>query len=98
MQTLMTCCMQVSTIKPDNFTPTVIKQTSDYLAAEFTSPLFGFTDDVEFFFSDRKDSAGPIVEYRSASRIGESDFDINRKRIRAVRKALEEKGWKSVGY
>jgi uncharacterized protein (DUF1499 family) len=38
------------------------------------------------------------VEYRSASRIGESDGNINRKRIRAIRKELEKKGWASVGY
>ena len=38
------------------------------------------------------------VEYRSASRIGESDGDINRKRIRAIRQALEKKGWKSLGF
>ena len=35
------------------------------------------------------------VEYRSASRIGESDNDVNRKRIRALRKELEKKGWRS---
>jgi uncharacterized protein (DUF1499 family) len=38
------------------------------------------------------------VEYRSASRIGESDGDINRKRIRTIRKELEKKGWKSSGF
>lgn len=38
------------------------------------------------------------MEYRSASRIGESDGDINRKRIRAIRQALEKKGWKSLGF
>ena len=38
------------------------------------------------------------VEYRSASRIGESDGDINRKRIRSIRQALEKKGWKSLGF
>lgn len=32
----------------------------------------------------------------SASRIGESDGDINRKRIKALRKALEPLGWKSI--
>ena len=37
-----------------------------------------FVDDVEFYFPDGKN----IVEYRSASRLGESDGDINRKRIR----------------
>lgn len=36
-------------------------------------------DDVEFWFPPGKDS---IVEYRSASRRGNFDFDINRKRIK----------------
>ncbi len=35
---------------------------------------------------------------RSASRIGESDGNINRKRIKALRLELQKKGWKSVGY
>ena len=55
-----------------------------------------FVDDVEFYFSD--DEGDARVEYRSASRLGESDGDANRKRIRALRKALEEKGWRSVGF
>jgi hypothetical protein len=38
------------------------------------------------------------VEYRSASRIGESDGDINRKRIKAIREALQTKGWRSTGF
>jgi uncharacterized protein (DUF1499 family) len=46
-----------------------------------------FIDDVEFWF--RPNSR---VEYRSASRIGESDGNINRKRIRAIRQELEKKG------
>jgi len=37
-------------------------------------------------------------EYRSASRIGESDGDINRKRIKALRVELQKTGWESVGY
>jgi len=84
----------VSTLKPDKFEPTIVRQTDDYLYAEFQSPTFGFIDDVEFFFTG-KDSQ---VDYRSASRIGESDGDINRKRIRAIRKELEKKGWKSIGF
>lgn len=35
---------------------------------------------------------------RSASRIGQSDGDINRKRIKALRLELQKKGWKSIGY
>ncbi|EIE25959.1 hypothetical protein COCSUDRAFT_40168 [Coccomyxa subellipsoidea C-169] len=83
----------VSSLKPDNFEPRIVKQTDSYLYAEYQSPTFGFIDDVEFFFpgNDR-------VEYRSASRIGESDGKVNRKRIKALRQALEKKGWESVGF
>ena len=89
--------LQVAVIKPDNFTSTVIQQTDDYLYAEFQSPTFGFVDDVEFWFPANKQKDG-ICEYRSASRLGESDGDINRKRIKAIRLELEKKGWKSIGY
>ncbi len=54
-----------------------------------------FIDDTEFWFPP---DTGPRVEYRSASRIGESDGGINRKRIKALREGLEKKGWRSVGY
>ena len=58
------------------------------------SAMTGFIDDVEFYFPP----GSSTVEYRSASRIGESDGDINRKRIKALRQALEKKGWQSVGF
>lgn len=57
--------------------------------------ILQFIDDVEFYFPPGDRS---IVEYRSASRIGESDGNINRKRIKAIRQALEKKGWASIGY
>ena len=86
----------IATLRPDGFTPRIVKQTDDYLYAEFESPTFGFVDDFEVFFpADRK---GSVVEYRSASRIGESDGDVNRKRIKAFRLELQKKGWKSLGY
>ena len=60
------------------------------------TPARSFIDDVEFFFS--KERPGE-VDYRSASRIGQSDGDANRKRIRALRKELDAKyKWKSVGF
>ena len=34
----------------------------------------------------------------SASRIGESDGNVNRKRIKAIRLELQKKGWRSIGY
>lgn len=84
----------VKNTKPDKFEPNIVKQTDDYLYVEYASPLLGFVDDVEFWFPGN----GSRVEYRSASRIGESDGDINRKRIKALRLALQEKGWVSVGF
>lgn len=53
--------------------------------AEFESKRLGFVDDVEFYFQPDSSS----VEYRTASRMGKSDFDANRNRIRDVRKALQ---------
>ncbi len=83
--------------KPDNYTPTVIKQTEDYLYVEYKSSILGKVDDVEFWFPDDKAKEG-TVEYRSASRTGkdEGKNDPNRKRIRDLRKALEKKGWAST--
>lgn len=85
----------VTALKPDGFMPTVVKQTDEYLYVEFESPTFGFVDDVEFWMPADKPG---MVEYRSASRIGESDGDANRKRIKALRVELQKKGWRSVGY
>lgn len=59
----------ISNTKPDNFTPTIISRKDDYVYAEYQSPTFGFIDDVEFYLPSGKST----VEYRSASRIGESD-------------------------
>lgn len=62
----------------------VITANESYVRAEFTSPLFRFVDDVEFNIS--KTSTGDIVIHvRSASRIGYSDFGVNRKRIERIR-------------
>ncbi|PIN23794.1 hypothetical protein CDL12_03490 [Handroanthus impetiginosus] len=78
--------------KPDNFTPKITEKTDDYVRVEYESPILGFVDDVEFWFPPGKK---PIVQYRSASRLGNFDFDVNRKRIKALRLALEKKGWAS---
>lgn len=85
----------VKASSPDGFTPTIVKQEEDYLYVEYQSPLFGFVDDVEFYFPG---GPGSRVEYRSASRMGNTDGDINRKRIKALREALQKSGWKSIGY
>ena len=63
---------------------TVTQQTGDYLAAEFTSSLFSFVDDVEF----RLDANA--VQVRSASRVGYSDAGVNAERVTALRALLAQ--------
>jgi len=55
-----------------------------YLHATFTSSLFRFVDDVEL----RLDSAAGVIQIRSASRAGRSDFGVNRQRIERIAAAL----------
>ncbi|TKB11809.1 DUF1499 domain-containing protein [Desulforhopalus sp. IMCC35007] len=58
----------------------VIAANDNYVRAEFTSPLFRFVDDVEFYIYTT--SAGEtVIDVRSASRLGYSDLGANRKRI-----------------
>jgi uncharacterized protein (DUF1499 family) len=85
----------IQSTKPDNFTPRIVEKTDDYVYVEYLSPFLGFVDDVEFWFPPGKRS---LVEYRSASRSGQIDFGFNRKRIKALRKALERYGWESIGF
>lgn len=62
----------------------VISETENYLYAEFTSSLMGFVDDVEFYV----DEASGTVQVRSASRMGQSDLGVNRKRIETIRSLM----------
>lgn len=55
-----------------------------YLHATFTSRLFRFVDDVEL----RRDAVSGLVQVRSASRVGQSDLGVNRKRVEAIRARL----------
>ncbi|MES2719315.1 MAG: DUF1499 domain-containing protein [Pseudomonadota bacterium] len=62
----------------------IIQQTPTYVYAEFTSPLMGYVDDVEFAL----DVDRGLVHLRSASRLGYSDLGANRKRIESIRAQL----------
>jgi uncharacterized protein (DUF1499 family) len=59
----------------------IISQEDTYIYAEFTSALFRFVDDVEFYFDD----TAKTIHMRSASRVGYSDLGVNRKRIETIR-------------
>ncbi|MBD3880969.1 DUF1499 domain-containing protein [Phormidium tenue FACHB-886] len=66
----------------------VITADEDYLYAEFTTPLMGFVDDVEFYL----DRSANVVQVRSASRLGKSDLGVNRQRVEAIRSKFSEIG------
>lgn len=68
---------------------TIGRDEDDYLWATFKTSLFRFVDDVEF----RMDAPNTVIHVRSASRIGYSDFGVNRKRVETLRRRFsEEKG------
>lgn len=67
----------------------VVVNRADYIHAEFTSAVFRFVDDVEFLFSQERDGE-VVVDIRSASRVGHSDFGVNRKRMEAIRGKLNK--------
>lgn len=64
----------------------IITQSPNYLYAEFTSAIMGFVDDVEFYL----DEGAKVIHVRSASRLGQSDLGVNRKRIETIRAKLQE--------
>jgi len=68
----------------------IADEYDSYIHAEFTSALWRFVDDVEFYFDDHT----KLIQVRSASRLGHSDFGVNRKRVEAIRDAwmVMEKG------
>lgn len=64
----------------------VIEERSNYLYIEFTSAIMRFVDDVEFYFDD----SAKLIHLRSASRLGQSDLGVNRKRVETIRAEFEK--------
>ncbi len=64
----------------------IIETTDTYIRVEFTSNLLGFVDDGEFYFPEDDG----VIQVRSASRLGESDLGVNRRRIEQIRLALQD--------
>ena len=64
----------------------IITENKNYLYAEFTSAIMGFVDDVEFHL----DGDAKVIHVRSASRLGQSDLGVNRKRIETIRTKLQD--------
>jgi uncharacterized protein (DUF1499 family) len=55
----------------------VIDEDNHYLAATFTSSVFRFVDDFEI----RQSNSSAKLHIRSASRLGYSDFGVNKRRV-----------------
>ena len=64
----------------------IVKNEGNYLYGIYKSPLFGFIDDIEFFY----DSSSKKLKYRSASRVGKSDLGANKDRIDEIFFILNE--------
>ena len=62
----------------------IVARKANYIHVEFKSRIFGFVDDVEFFFPLDQ----PVIHARSASRKGYYDFGVNRRRIEAIRNSF----------
>lgn len=66
----------------------IVAEREGYLHAEFTSRLLGFVDDLECVLDER----ARVIHVRSASRLGYSDFGVNRARVEALRARLRDAG------
>ncbi|NES99438.1 MAG: DUF1499 domain-containing protein [Sphaerospermopsis sp. SIO1G1] len=64
----------------------VIEQTDNYIHALSKSRIFKFIDDVEFYLPEDES----VIHIRSASRVGESDLGVNRRRMEQIRLALQD--------
>jgi uncharacterized protein (DUF1499 family) len=66
----------------------IVTVTDDYIHAECSSAVFGFVDDLELHLRSAQNS----IAVRSASRLGHSDFGVNRKRVENFRLLLRQQG------
>ena len=67
---------------------TITAVTDNYLHAECRSAVFRFVDDLELELRPGEN----IIAVRSASRIGYSDFGVNRSRVERLRSVLQSRG------
>ena len=82
-QTARGTLLKVLTVVPRT---EVVEQTDNYIHALSKSRIFRFVDDVEFYFPENEN----LIHIRSASRIGESDLGVNRRRMEQIRLALRD--------
>jgi uncharacterized protein (DUF1499 family) len=59
----------------------IVTEQENYIHAEFTSAIFRFVDDAEFYIDDTQ----KVIHVRSAARLGYYDFGVNRRRMETIR-------------
>jgi uncharacterized protein (DUF1499 family) len=60
----------------------IVRDDDIFIHTEFTSCVFRFVDDVEFYIDDNS----KLIHVKSASRVGFSDLGVNRRRVENIRK------------
>lgn len=78
--------VQIKTILADFPRFKIVKAENNYLYIEATTLVFRYVDDLEIFLDDKN----KLIHFRSASRIGQSDFGANRKRVEQIKAALNK--------
>ncbi|MBC87079.1 MAG: hypothetical protein CL677_07845 [Bdellovibrionaceae bacterium] len=64
----------------------IVEKNETYLHATDTSLIFRFVDDFEALY----DGDTQTLHFRSASRLGRSDFGVNRKRVEKIKSLLQK--------
>ena len=64
----------------------IVEEKNFYFKAEVTSLVLRFVDDLEVYFCPETKT----LSIRSASRVGYSDFGVNRERVEDFRKSLND--------
>lgn len=65
----------------------IVFEKADYMHVESTSSLLGFVDDFELHLRQQEG----IIAVRSASRLGHSDFGVNKQRVEDLYRELNQK-------
>lgn len=63
----------------------IIEVKDGYIAATFSSAIFGFIDDLELRITDDNK-----LHFRASSRVGRSDLGVNKHRVQQLKLALQE--------
>jgi len=75
----------MATLIGENSHTQIVTQDEQYLHATWSSPIMGFIDDVEFLLVQPENGEQPVLQVRSASRLGKSDLGANAARIDTLR-------------